>query len=66
MARYLETLRGSRPVAGGMVMAPGDREWAEADRRVRDGIPIDRDTAAAFDRLAAAHGVARPAPLTPS
>ncbi len=63
MGRYLETVRGSRPVAGGKVMAPGDREWAEADRRAVDGIPIDRDTAAGFDRLAVAHGLPRPAPL---
>ncbi len=63
MGRYLDTLRASRPVAGGAVMAPGDREWAEAARRVRDGIPIDPATAAAFDRLAHHYGLARPAPL---
>lgn len=63
MTRYLETLRGSRPVADGAVLAPGDREWAEAARRERDGIPIDSDTAAGFDRLAAAYGIPRPAPL---
>jgi LDH2 family malate/lactate/ureidoglycolate dehydrogenase len=27
-------------------MAPGDREWAVAETRRRDGIPIDSDTAA--------------------
>lgn len=63
MGRYLETLRASRPVAGGTVLAPGDREWAEAARRARDGIPIDPATAAAFDRLARHYGLARPMPL---
>ncbi|QQR38782.1 Ldh family oxidoreductase [Devosia rhizoryzae] len=43
---YLASLRGAavRP-GGGSVMAPGDREWAEADRRDAQGIPIDPDTA---------------------
>jgi TRAP-type C4-dicarboxylate transport system substrate-binding protein len=39
MARYLDRLRGSRPAGGGAVMAPGDREWAEAARREAEGIP---------------------------
>jgi LDH2 family malate/lactate/ureidoglycolate dehydrogenase len=33
-------------------MAPGDREWAEADRRMAEGIPIDPETLDALDRLA--------------
>src|SRR5690606_5555832 len=33
MRRYLAALRGSPARAGGEVMAPGDREWAEAARR---------------------------------
>jgi LDH2 family malate/lactate/ureidoglycolate dehydrogenase len=41
---YLSALRGSPPGAG-KVLAPGDREWAEADRRDAEGIPIDPDTA---------------------
>lgn len=43
---YLASLRGAaaRP-GGGPIMAPGDREWAEADRRDREGVPIDPDTA---------------------
>jgi LDH2 family malate/lactate/ureidoglycolate dehydrogenase len=46
MTRYLTSLRGApaRP-GGGPIMAPGDREWAEADRRDAEGIPIDPDTA---------------------
>lgn len=45
MLRYLQALHGAPTREGGKVMAPGDREWAEADRRDRDGILIDRDTA---------------------
>ena len=46
IAKYLASLRGalSRP-GGGRIMAPGDREWAEADRRACDGVPLDPDTA---------------------
>ncbi len=42
---YLAALRGAAPKEGGAVMAPGDREWAEMERRNREGIPIDHDTA---------------------
>lgn len=63
MARYLDRLRTSRPVAGGEVLAPGDREWREAARRERDGIPIDPTTAAAFTAIAARFGLERPVPL---
>lgn len=66
MGRYLAALRGSAVAKGGTVMAPGDREWAEAARRVVHGIPIDPTTAAAFTALAARFGVARPAALGPS
>ncbi|MFE1599431.1 Ldh family oxidoreductase [Methylobacterium sp. ID0610] len=61
MARYLAALRGSS-AAGGPVMAPGDREWAEAERRDRDGIPVDPATLDALAALAAAHGLRMPAP----
>lgn len=44
IGRYLESLRGSRVRDGGRVMAPGDREWAEMDRRKQEGIPLDPDT----------------------
>lgn len=45
MLRYLESLRGA-PVRPGAerVMAPGDREWEEMDRRRAEGIPVDPDT----------------------
>jgi LDH2 family malate/lactate/ureidoglycolate dehydrogenase len=62
MKRYLATLRGSTPRAGGKVMAPGDREWAEAARREAAGVPLDPATAEAFTRLAARYGIALPYP----
>ncbi|KAA0680774.1 Ldh family oxidoreductase [Roseomonas genomospecies 6] len=65
MARYLEALRGSQAVPGGTVMAPGDREWAEAERRRTLGIPIDRATMDAFARLAGTYGIPAPVPLAP-
>ena len=57
MERYLAALRGSVPREGGEVLAPGDREWREADRRIVDGIPIDPVTATAFARLATTLGI---------
>lgn len=66
MARYLAALRGSRAAEGGAVLAPGDREWAEADRREREGIPIDPATLAAFADLSERHGLREPEPLGPA
>jgi len=43
---YLTALRGSPVREGGRVMAPGDREWEELDRRRAEGIPVDPDTVA--------------------
>lgn len=44
---YLAALRGAPARdGGGRPMAPGDREWAEADYRAEHGVPIDPDTAA--------------------
>jgi LDH2 family malate/lactate/ureidoglycolate dehydrogenase len=60
IARYLDALRASPAIPGGRVMAPGDREWAERDRRMSHGIPIDPDTAAAFRQLARDTGAALP------
>lgn len=65
MARYLGTLRRSRPVDGGRVMAPGDREWVEARRREITGIPIDPETRAAFLALGAQFRLAVPKGLVP-
>lgn len=58
MARYLAALRGSPAVPEASVMAPGDREWAERDRRRLQGIPLDPETAAAFRAIAGETGVA--------
>jgi LDH2 family malate/lactate/ureidoglycolate dehydrogenase len=51
MKSYLASLRAVPALPGESVMAPGDREWAVADNRRRDGIPIDPETAA-FLKLA--------------
>jgi ureidoglycolate dehydrogenase (NAD+) len=45
MLRYLQSLRAAPARPGGSPMAPGDREWAVADDRDRNGIPVDPDTA---------------------
>ncbi|MCF3936369.1 Ldh family oxidoreductase [Acuticoccus sp. M5D2P5] len=60
MRRYLDNLRDSPARSGATVMAPGDREWAEADRRAMDGIPIDPVTVEAFTRLGAQYGLTPP------
>jgi LDH2 family malate/lactate/ureidoglycolate dehydrogenase len=60
MERYLEQLRDSPAQAGESVLAPGDREWAEADRRAVRGIPIDPETEQAFARLASRYGIRSP------
>jgi LDH2 family malate/lactate/ureidoglycolate dehydrogenase len=60
MKRYMSALRGSPARSGGNVLAPGDREWAEADRRAMEGIPIDPDTEKAFRRLASRYGLSPP------
>lgn len=60
MRRYRRALRASPARAGARLLSPGDREWEEAERRQRDGVPIDPATAAAFERLAAEHGLELP------
>lgn len=50
MTLYLAALRQAPAREGGNgVMAPGDREWAVANERKTNGIPIDRDTARFLD-----------------
>ncbi len=63
MRRYVLALRASRPSAGGKVMAPGDREWEEEERRRRDGIPLDPETQRQFAEIAAESGITPIAPL---
>ncbi len=60
MRRYLDLLRSSPAREGARVMAPGDREWAEAERREAEGIPIDPTTEEAFRELADRYGIAPP------
>lgn len=57
MKRYLLALRGSPARAGESVLAPGDREWIEAERRAVHGIPIDPATEEAFKRIAGRYGL---------
>ncbi|RUS63541.1 Ldh family oxidoreductase [Pseudorhodobacter sp. E13] len=60
MQRYLAQLRGSKPREGARVLAPGDREWAEAAERRAMGVPLDPLTVAAFEGLSARFGVGLP------
>jgi len=60
MRRYLDQLRAQPARPGKMVMAPGDREWAEAARRKQAGIPLDPVTVTGFQALAAEFGLALP------
>ena len=60
MRRYLDRLRGSAARAGGVVMAPGDREWAVAARRRAEGVTLDPATAEAFAAIAERWGLALP------
>jgi len=60
MKRYLEVLRGSPAREDCKVMAPGDREWAVAAKREREGAPVDPVTRAAFSELAEKFSVSPP------
>ena len=57
---FLADLRGQPALPGQTVMAPGDIEKAEAERRARAGIPVDRTTWAALAAAAGRYGVAVP------
>jgi LDH2 family malate/lactate/ureidoglycolate dehydrogenase len=61
MRRYVEALRASPARPGNQVMAPGDREWAEAARREALGAPVDPETMKEFQDLAKRYGLASPA-----
>ena len=60
MDRYLTHLRGSKPQEGKIVMAPGDREWAEAAERRKRGIPLDPVTVTGFRDICDRYDVAFP------
>lgn len=63
MNRYLAALRASPARAGATVLAPGDREWAEADARARHGAPLAPETVAEFQSLAQRYGLEAPLAL---
>ena len=60
MIHYLTQLRGSKPRAGQQVMAPGDREWARAEQRRKDGIPLDPITVSNFTKLSKTYKIPAP------
>jgi LDH2 family malate/lactate/ureidoglycolate dehydrogenase len=64
MKRYRNALRASPVRDGAKVMAPGDREWAEAETRARKGIPIDPETVQAFAGLSTKFGLQPPSQKT--
>jgi ureidoglycolate dehydrogenase (NAD+) len=57
MASYLADIRASPAKAGATVMAPGDREWAVADRRTATGIPMSAALAAEYRVIARDYGL---------
>ncbi|MFV0492857.1 MAG: Ldh family oxidoreductase [Pseudorhodobacter sp.] len=60
IGHYLRLLRNSPAREGARVMAPGDREWAEAARRRREGIPLDPVTQEGFDAISKKYGIKPP------
>jgi ureidoglycolate dehydrogenase (NAD+) len=64
MANYLADLRNQAAVDGGVVLAPGDKEAQEMERRRTMGIPLSGDTWEALKKFASQFGVEAPLPLT--
>lgn len=60
MRRYVDALRASPARAGCAVLAPGDREWQEADARVTSGAPLAPEALKEFEALAARYGLKAP------
>ena len=58
MTHYLTMLRDGPVREGGRVMAPGDREWEEAERRLKGGIPLDPASRSAFEDIMRDTGIA--------
>ncbi len=58
--RYIDLLRSSSARPGLQVLAPGDREWAEATRRREHGIPLDPDTVLSMEEMGTRCGVPLP------
>ncbi len=61
LRRYVRALRAGPAVPGGKVMAPGDREWEEAERRRLTGIPLDPETLSEFRAIGARYKIPLPA-----
>jgi len=57
ITRYLAAIRGSAVAAGQEVMAPGDREWKEAENRRKIGMKIDETTLTSLGEFAAEHSL---------
>jgi ureidoglycolate dehydrogenase (NAD+) len=57
---YLDDLRAQPAVEGERVLAPGDPEALEAERRRRDGVPIALPTWTEFESLSSRYGVSLP------
>jgi ureidoglycolate dehydrogenase (NAD+) len=57
MASYLADIRANPAKPGATVMAPGDREWAVADRRAATGIPMSAALVAEYRAIARAYGL---------
>ncbi|PSK85784.1 LDH2 family malate/lactate/ureidoglycolate dehydrogenase [Limimaricola soesokkakensis] len=55
--RYLAAIAASPAAPGETVMAPGAREWAEAERRRAQGMKLDRGSVEALARFAEARGI---------
>lgn len=53
VGRYVTALRNARPAPDARVLAPGDREWEEEERRRVEGIRLDRATLGALHEFAA-------------
>ncbi|MDF0600246.1 Ldh family oxidoreductase [Psychromarinibacter sp. C21-152] len=58
IGRYLEAIRRSCTTPGETVMAPGDREWREAERRRDSGMKLDGTTVRSLGQFARDHGIA--------
>jgi LDH2 family malate/lactate/ureidoglycolate dehydrogenase/DNA-binding GntR family transcriptional regulator len=57
IARYLAAIRGSAAAADQQVMAPGDREWQEAELRRQIGLKLDETTLVSLGEFATVHGI---------
>ena len=57
MQQMTDEVRSEPPLAGTSVLLPGDKEIQEAEKRLKDGIPLDADTLRGLEGLSARFGV---------